>query len=253
MERSRSSGSYSDRERHNNTNNNAAAVAAGDDNYNGQINHVDYNRIGSFALVLAPNEHVDFDVNYSYSDVYSGTNICYTSAAATATALAPAIAGAATVTSSGAPNLCSGNTSWFARDFMSAPTQLLSAVLGLSPDVKVRTDLGYTISDVSGSRFFNDARDVNGSMVSKYQTPFVNVAYTMHPGLIWKAEYKYFGYGEGGPSGAALCSTATSATATITPCASIGVPTGLTEGSAGATASRVFHANNIVLGLHYEF
>ena len=64
-------------------------------------------------------------------------------------------------------------------------------------------------------------------MVSKYQTPFVSVAYTMHPGLIWKAEYNYFGYGEGGPSGAPLCSTATSATATISPCASRAVSDGI--------------------------
>ncbi len=41
--------------------------------------------------------------------------------------------------------------------------------------------------------------DVNGSLVSTYQSPFVNLAYTMHPGLIWKAEYNFYGYGEGGP------------------------------------------------------
>jgi hypothetical protein len=109
------------------------------------------------------------------------------------------------------------------------------------------------MSDVNGSRFFNDARDVNGSMVSNYQTPFVNVAYTLHPGLIWKIQYNYFGYGEGGTSGAPLCSTATNPTATITPCATIGVPTGMTEGTAGATLPRDFRANNLTLGVHYEF
>ena len=30
-------------------------------------------------------------------------------------------------------------------------------------------------------------------------------------------------------------------------------PTGLTEGPAGATAPRNFRANNVTLGLHYEF
>ena len=43
----------------------------------------------------------------------------------------------------------------------------------------------------------------------------------MHPGLIWKADYNFYGYGEGGPSGAPMCSTTTSPTATITPCASM--------------------------------
>ncbi|MGA9670096.1 MAG: hypothetical protein WBQ94_12860 [Terracidiphilus sp.] len=247
------SGSYSDRERHNNTNNNQDVVAAGDANYSGPINHVDYFRMGSGGLALTPNEHFGVNLNYTYSDVYAGTNVCYTSAAAAATATTPAIAGAATVTSSGAPNLCVGNATWFARDFMNAPTQFGMVSLSYNPNDKIHSNVGYTASDVNGSRFFNDARDVNGSMVSLYQSPFVNVAYTMHPGLIWKAQFNYYGYGEGGPSGAAMCSTATSLTATITPCGSIGVPTGLTEGTAGATAPRVFHANNVTLGVHYEF
>jgi len=247
------SGSYSDRERHNNTNNNQDVVAAGDANYSGPINHVDYFRMGSMGLALTPNEHYGVNLNYTYSDVYAATNVCYTSAAAAATATTPAFAGAATVTASGAPNLCVGNTTWFARDFMSAPTQFGMVSFSYNPTDKIHSNVGYTASDVNGSRFFNDARDVNGSMVSLYQSPFVNLSYTMHPGLIWKAQYNFYGYGEGGPSGSPLCSTATSLTATITPCATIGVPTGMTEGTAGATAPRVFHANNVTLGVHYEF
>jgi hypothetical protein len=247
------SASYSDRERHNNTNNNQDVVSAGDANYNGPLNHVDYSRVGSMGLTLAPSEHYAVSINYSYSDVYAATNICYSSGAAAATATNPAIPGAATITASGAPNLCTGNATWMARDFMDAPTQFGSALLSYSPIDKLHANLGYTASAVNGSRFFNDARDVNGSMVSDYQSPFVNVAYTMHPGLIWKAQFNYYGYGEGGSSGAPYCSLATSPTAAITPCAAIGLPTGVTETTAGATAPRVFHANNVTLGVHYEF
>ena len=255
------SGSYSDRERHNNTNNNQDVVAAGDANYDGPLNHVDYSRVGSMGLALTPNEHYGVNLNYSYSDVYTATNTCYSSGAAAATATAPAIAGAATVTSTGAPNLCyslsnpaaATPTTWLARDFTDAPTQFGAVSFSFSPTAKLHSNLGYTASAVNGSRFFNDARDVNGSLVSIYQSPFVNLAYAMHPGLIWKAQYNFYGYGEGGPSGAPLCSTATSPSATITPCASIGLPTGMTEGTAGATAPRVFHANNVTLGVHYEF
>jgi hypothetical protein len=247
------SGSFSDRERHNNTNNNQDVVAAGDANYSGPINHVDYSRVGAMGVVLAPSERYSVNLNYSYSAVYAATNICYSSGAAAATATTPAFAGAATVTSSGAPNLCVGNATWLARDFMNAPTQFGSVSVSYNPTDKVHSTVGYTASDVNGSRFFNDARDVNGSMVSLYQSPFVNLSYTMHPGLIWKAQFNYYGYGEGGPSGSPLCSTATSPTATITPCATIGVPTGMNEGTAGATAPRVFHANNVTLGVHYEF
>jgi hypothetical protein len=240
-------GSYSDRERHNNTNNNIDSIVAGDVNYNGQINHIDYNRIGSAGVVLLPNERYNFNFNYSYSDVFAGTNICYASGAATG------IPGAAQVTSSGAPNLCVGGATWFARDFMHAPTNIGSASIAMNVTEKVHSNVGYTISAVNGSRFFNDARDVNGSMVSTWQTPFFNVNYIMHPGLVWKAEYNFYGYGEGGPSGAPLCSQATSPTAVITPCAASPYPVGLTLGPAGATSPRNFHANNVTLGVHYEF
>ena len=108
---------------------------------------------------------------------------------------------------------------------------------------------------MNGTRFFNDARDVNGSLVSKYQTPFVNLAWTIHPGLIWNAEYNYFGYGEGGPSGSQYCSTSTSATAVPALCSTFAPTylTGLTEPTSGLTAPRTFHANNVTFSLHYAF
>ena len=55
-------------------------------------------------------------------------------------------------------------------------------------------------------------------MVSAYQSPYVKFAYTMRPNIVWNAQYNYYGYGEGGVSGATLCSTATSPTAVVTPC-----------------------------------
>jgi hypothetical protein len=53
-----------------------------------------------------------------------------------------------------------------------------SAALTPVPPVPSTPMLGYRISSVNGSQFFNDARAVNGSLVSKYQSPFVNVAWT---------------------------------------------------------------------------
>jgi hypothetical protein len=136
---------------------------------------------------------------------------------------------------------------------MDAPTQYGSVALNLSPVNKVRSNLGYRISSVNGSQFFNDARAVNGSLVSTYQSPFVNLAWTVHPGLILKAEYNFYGYGEGGPSGSPNCSTSTTTTSTVVPCSSLPGPTGETESPAGLTAPRNFHANNVTLELHYEF
>jgi hypothetical protein len=263
------SGAYNDLERHNNTNNNQAAVAlfassggTSGDPYEGPLNHVDYSRIVSLGAVLSPNEHYGIDFNYAYSDVYAATNICYDNGAQNASSTV-GMPGTASATSGGAPNVCPnvftrGSTTqladWFARDFMSAPTQYGSVALTMSPVDKIHSNIGYRISAVSGSQFFNDARSVNGSLQSAYQSPYVNLGWTVHPGLILKAEYNFYGYGEGGPSGPQFCSTSTSTTSTVVPCTSLlPQPTGLTEPPSGLTAPRNFHANNVTLGMHYEF
>jgi len=75
------SGAFNDRERHNTPNNNLDAVAAGESAYFGPINHIDYSRIASVGAMLAPNEHFGLDVNYGYTEVYTATNICFTSGA----------------------------------------------------------------------------------------------------------------------------------------------------------------------------
>lgn len=259
------SGAYNDMELHNNTNNAQQDVASGAGLYYGPLNHVAYSRIGSVSADLTPNEHYGLDLSYTYSDVYTATNICYASGAASA-----AYPGAATTPGTPIPvnvnpnGTCAGIfargsttqlVEWYARDFEDAPTQSGSAAIMLSPFQRLHSDIGYRINSANGTRFYQDARDVAGSLVSTYQSPFVNVAWTLHPGFVWRAEYNYFGYGEGGASGARYCSTATTATAAVIPCnaSTITGPTGLTESPAGLTAPRNFHANMVTLGFHYEF
>jgi len=87
----------------------------------------------------------------------------------------------------------------------------------------------------------------------------VNLAWTVHPGLIFKTEYNYYGYGEGGPSGPQYCSTSTSLTSAVASCTALYNPaipatvTGLVEPASGLTAPRTFHANNVTISLHYAF
>jgi hypothetical protein len=245
------SGAFNDLERHNNTNNTGTPAA------DGPLQHMDHTRIVSLGAALTPNEHYGFDFNYSYTDVYITTNACFASGAGATATNPPNYVGVASG-STGAPNLCPNLlTDWGpVKDFMDAPTQYASMALTLSPSKAFHSDIGYRISAVSGNQFFNDAQEVNGSLQSAYQSPFVNLAWTVKPGWVWRAEYNYYGYGEGGPSGAPLCSTTTAASATIVPCNSstlAGLPTGLTEPSAGLTAPRNFHANNVTLAMHYEF
>jgi hypothetical protein len=245
--------SYLDTERHNNTNNTGVAPI------DGPLQHVDHSRNASISTSLSPSEHYGFDFTYSYSDVYASTNICYLNGAT------PAVPGTASVTSTGAANICPGAfvrgsttvlSDWGpTKDFMDAPTQYATASVTLSPNKYIQSSLGYSISAVSGNQFFNNAQAVNGSLQSAYQSPFVHVAWTVHPGWVWRADYNYYGYGEGGPSGAPFCSTSTSTTSVVVPCTSSTLtgPTGLTEPSSGLTAPRNFHANLLTLSMHYEF
>jgi hypothetical protein len=245
------SGTFNDRERHNNTNNTGVAPI------DGPLQHVDYARSASAGLSLSPSEHYSFDVNYAYSDVYISTNACYLNGAS---AYLP---GTGSTTSTGAPNLCPGVfargsttvlSSWGpTKDFADAPTQYASVGVTYSPNKVVRSGAGYRISSVSGNQFFADAQQVNGSLQSAYQSPYLNIAWTVHPGWVWRAEYNYYGYGEGGPSGPQFCSTSTTTTSAVVPCTSLSAPTGLTEPSSGLTAPRNFHANILTLAMHYEF
>lgn len=266
------SAAYNDRERRNNTNNSgdwstqSGGVYLGPDlppttagAAAGPLDHVDHSRVLSLGAVLAPSEHYGLDINYSYSDVYTSTNICY-DAASSAT-----LPGAATVSGTACPGTSAVRGSSPAyyefgpvADFMDAPTQYASIGLVYIPNKALHTSAGYRISAVSGNQFFNDAQAVNGSLQSAYQTPYLNVAWTVHPGWVWRAEYDYYGYGEGGPSGAPLCSNSNPTLTTPAPgvpCNSSGItgPTGLTESPAGLSAPRNFHANNVTLGMHYEF
>ena len=245
------SGAFNDVERHNNTHN------TGTPSPDGPLDHVDHSRVVSVGAVMSPNAHYGFDFNYSYGDVYASTNICYLADSS------PTQPGAATPSGTACPDGTVRGAKYYmfgpVKDFMDAPTQYGSVALHVSPTNRIQSNIGYTVSSVNGSRFFNDARDVNGSLVSTYQSPFVNFAWTVRKAWIVRAEYNYYGYGEGGPSGAALCSTSNptpTSPATPVPCNSptlAGLQTGLTISPAGETSPRNFHANNVTMGLHYEF
>lgn len=241
------SGAFNDRERHNNTNNTGTASAEG------PLGHVDHSRVFSVGAELNPNEHYGLDLNYSYSDVYASTNTCYFAEATLMPGgtVAPA---PSTTTGTACPGGAAGEMGPV-KDFQDAPTQFLSAAVMLSPNTKMNSNIGYRTSDVNGSRFFNDARDVNGTLVSNFQTPFVNVAWTVHPAVIVKGEYDYYDYGEGGRSGAQWCNTSATATAATPVLCSTLPNTSMYAGSPiyGFTAPRNFHANNLTLGIHYEF
>ena len=250
------SGAFTDRERHNNTNNMSPAdLVAANVAYAGPLDHSDRSRFVSVATDLFPNEHFGLDLNYAYGDVYMADNICYMGGASAAVPLA-----ASTPTGTACPATSAGRSGYDfgpALDFIDAPTHSGSLAFDLAPTRRFQANIGYNVSAVSGSQFFNDPRAVNGMLNSVYQSPFVNVAWKYGAGWTWRAQYNYYGYDEGGASGAQYCS-ATNPTpttpATVVPCSSItNLQTGLSLRSGGESLARNFHAGNVLLGVHYEF
>ncbi|MGA7157673.1 MAG: hypothetical protein WBY53_12535 [Acidobacteriaceae bacterium] len=197
---------FNDQERRNNTNNDGTANATV-----GPLDHLDHTRVAGLGAVLAPSEHYALDLNYGYTDVYTTTNgtfpgdpVGYTASASTVANPIP--------------------------DFADAHTQYFSAAIALTPVKSIHGDIGYRISSVGGNQILYPQTLVNGSLDSAYQSPYVKVAWTVHPGWVWAGEYNYYGYGEGGP-----------------------VNTLSDNGLIGNTAPRDFHANLLTLSMHYEF
>ncbi len=173
------------------------------------VNHLDHARFASAGLWLMPNEHFGLDMNYGYSDIFTRTNECYAST--------PPLAGAPA-----APTPCIRNNSpYLATGYYDAPTQYGSVGITWSPVKKFHSNLGYRMSAVNGTTEFLNPRQVPGSLQSQFQSPYANVAWTLAPGWIWKADWNYYGYGEGTPI--------------------------------GPTLPRSFRGNVYTLGMHYEF
>jgi hypothetical protein len=255
------SAAFNDKEQHNNTNN-TGTVSLTPTGAPIALDRVAHTRIISLGADLMPNQHYGLDLNYAYNDVYTSTNACAQSAISVLQggAIYPGIATptgtlCAAATGPTRPAILAGPF----KDFEDAPTQYGSIALALIPTNKIHSALGYRVSSVNGTRAFTDTADVNGSLVSTYQTPFVNIAWTVHPGLIWKGEYDYYGYGEGeGHSGAQWCNVRAVAPGitSVTPvaCSTIaGTAMNASTPYYGDTAPRNFHTNVLTLSLHYEF
>ncbi len=173
------------------------------------VNHLDHIRNLSLGASLMPSPRYGLDINYGYSDFFSQTTLCY---AETPPPTGPG-AGAA-------PADCGTNLN-LGTGYYDSPTEYGSFSLMFAPLKTLRSNVGYQISAVNGTTELLNPLAVPGSLQSRYQSPFINVAWTFHPRWTWKGGWNYYGYGEGG--------------------------------LVGPTSPRNFHADNVTLAVHYEF
>jgi hypothetical protein len=120
-----------------------------------------------------------------------------------------------------AVNTAAATTAFFGNSYYDAPTQFGSAGLVWTPSKTFRGGFGYRVNDVQGTTQLLNPLAVPGTLRSRFQTPFVNLAYVFTQAWTLKADYNYYDYGEDSPT--------------------------------GPTAPRNFHSNMYTLGMHYQF
>lgn len=174
------------------------------------LHHLDHDRSLSVGADLSPNPHYGIDLSYGYMDFFTVTDECYT--------ITPAPAGTPMTTS---PACIANGTPYYTNGYYDAPTQYGSFGLTFTPVARLTSGFGYRMTAIDGTTVAINLRQVPGSLQSQYQIPYANAAWTVHPGWAFRADWNYYGYGEGTPI--------------------------------GPTLPRSFRGNLYTLGMHYEF
>ncbi len=156
------------------------------------VHYLQHNRNYSAGAVIAPGGNWSIEANYSYGSVYSTIAECYT---VTPTPANPVAAQDPACVANGTP--------YQTNDLYNVPTQTGDIGLVYSPWKRVHTTTGYQATAVNGNVTTINVRQVDGSLQSVYQTPYVTVAYDLQNNWQWKANYNYYGYSEGSPVGPA--------------------------------------------------
>lgn len=153
------------------------------------VNHLEHNRNFSFAASVSPHERWSLDADYGFDSVFSSTIECYVSSTPPSTAgIAPGVCADA-----GTPQASTG--------YYNAPTQFGTVSFRIVPVKRIQLNAGYRISAVAGNADIINIRQLNGSLQSRFQSPFASLLFNLAPNWTWKANYNYYGYGEGSPQG----------------------------------------------------
>ena len=164
-----------------------------------------HNQSFSFRAVLARSRRWGLDLSYDYNSIYSRALICSISHLVVANA-----------------PLCLTDSGLFQQtSFYDSSSHFGSAAVFWKPVPRVITNLGYTITHVSGDTLFLDPLTPAGALRFDYLQPRASLAFAMTKTLTWKAAWDYHDYSE--------------------------------DGVAGPTLPRDFHANLGTVSLKYSF
>jgi hypothetical protein len=147
------------------------------------VNNLQHNRNYAFTATVLQHENWGLDLNYSFNDVFSQTNICFV-----ATPTTP------NTTSCGAPFL-------EGISFYQSNTHFVAAHLMWKPVRRVTTQVGYTVDAVNGSTLILNPLAPLGPLQFNYHQPSAEFAYELQKNWTWRAGWNYYGYNEKGDPG----------------------------------------------------
>jgi hypothetical protein len=157
------------------------------------VHHLAHARDYSVGASFQPDDKWSLDLNYSYDDDYSRTDVCYYS-----TDPMPG-AGACEI-----PGSVANVQPFLGNGYYNYPTQFGSIGFWFNPTRKLRLNAGYLVTAADGSAETLNNRQVAGSLQSKYDMPFADATYVIGEGWEWKGGWNYYGYDEKSPVGPTL-------------------------------------------------
>lgn len=152
-----------------------------------EIFHRRHNRSYSFSAFLVPTKTFALDFGYTYLDIFSETNICYSLGSAPpppgsspCPSATPAPIQAISVYDNKI-NFGYGNVMW-------------------KPFARLTTNVGYAITSTSGETLILSPNAPAGTLNFNFHKPYASLALDFAKGLTGKAAWGYYGYNEKTPA-----------------------------------------------------
>jgi hypothetical protein len=186
------------------------------------VNYQGHNRNYGFTASLAPKERFGVELAYNYDDYQQNAFICFNDTPPAGVTL-PVVTDAGDCTQNINPNNPYDDSSnpLLTNGFYTNKTNYALATVRFQPIPRITTQIGYSITSVSGTTPQFNVLQPLGPLAYNYHLPLANVAVDIGHDLTVKMGWNYYQYGEGS--------------------------------FVGPTNSRYFHANNATFALRWGF
>lgn len=147
------------------------------------VNNIEHGRTYSLGAVVSPQSDLNFDVGYSYMDVYTQTEVCFPDSSVLFTQACP-------VANASSPL---GTLSFYASRDNYAYADVM-----WKPQKRVTATVGYLGSIVRGSTTFLNPLSPTGTLDFDYLTPYASLSFDIYKGVSYRTAWNYYGYNDRG-------------------------------------------------------